>query len=90
MPDSPPPPTQLFPTPPPGRKDPSVIIEDIFVFLAIPVLWLFVFRLSGIVCNLIGIATLVVLIVILARRIRRINEASDQPRPPDNSRKPSL
>ena len=90
MPDSPPPPTQLFPTPPPGRKDPSVIIEDIFVLLSIPVLWLFVFRLSGIVCNLIGIATLVVLIVILARRIRRINEASNQPRPPDDSRKPSL
>jgi len=90
MPASPPPPTQLFPTPPPGRKDPSVIIEDILVFLSIPVLWLFVFRLRGIVCNLIGLVTLVILIVILARRIRRINEASSQPRPPDSSRKPPL
>ena len=90
MSDSPPPPTQLYPTPPPDRKDPSVIIEDVFVLLSIPVLWLFVFRLSGIVCNLIGLVTVVGLIVILARRIRRINAASDQPRPPGDSRKPPL
>lgn len=87
---SPQPPSPTTPTPPPSGKDPSVIIEDIFVFLSIPVLWLFVFRLRGPVCTLIGVATMAALLVILVRRVRRINAVADKRRPDDTSPKPPL
>lgn len=75
---------------PPGKKDPTIIIEDIFILLSIPVLWLFVFRLRGPVCTSIGIVALAALIVILVRRVRRINTVADKPRGEDERPKPRL
>ena len=90
MPSAPLPPSPATPPSPPGRKDPTVILEDVLIVLSIPVLWLFVLKLRGFVYSLIGGVTLVVLLVILYRRIRRIDAAAEKGRPKDDGRKHPL
>lgn len=77
----PPPPAPMNPNQPPGKKDWSILLEDAAIILAIPVLWLFVLKLHQPLYAAIGFATLAVLVWILVRRIRRINQASDKGRP---------
>jgi len=80
----PPPPTPVNPSQPPKKKDRSILLEDAAIILSIPVLWLFVLRLHQPVYVAIALAALAVLVWILVRRIRRINQASDRGRPTDD------
>ncbi len=65
----------------PSRKGP--FWEDLIVLLAIPVLWIFVLRRQGIEIKgplpIIAVAaTVLALLWILKRRIRRLNESADR------------
>ena len=81
-------PLPVPPDPPPEAKKWSVLWEDIVVVLSIPVLWLFVLRLKGKVYLAIGCATLVLLVIVLLRRIKRINEAAERRRANDREHRP--
>ncbi|MBM4080365.1 MAG: hypothetical protein FJ278_11750 [Planctomycetes bacterium] len=82
------PPRPHVPEPSPRRRiSLGVIIEDILIVLAIPVLWLTIFRLDGPICDVIQWVTLGAMVVVFVRRINRFRRpptVGDAGSPTDN------
>jgi len=85
------PPVTPFPQQPQQPSNKGPFWEDLIVLLAIPVLWIFVLRQQGIAIKgplpiIAVVVTVLALLWILMRRIRRLNESANrdgqQPRPP--------
>lgn len=61
---------------PPEENRFWIYVEDALILLAIPVLWLTIFRLEGELCKWVQFITFVVMVVIFFRRRGRIRRAA--------------
>ncbi|MBM4047328.1 MAG: hypothetical protein FJ279_19660 [Planctomycetes bacterium] len=57
-----------------NKRSLGVIVEDILIVLAIPVLWLTIFRLDGGIYDVIQWVTLGAMVVVFVRRINRFRK----------------
>lgn len=76
--------TTVAPPPGVGRGRWRVYVEDALILLAIPVLWLTLFRMEGSAARTVQIVTLCVMLAVMAVRLRRLwaarREAEDEAR----------